>query len=220
MATAILDIDGTLVDTNYHHAIAWFRAFAAHDIVLPVWRIHRHIGMGGDQLVAAVCGDETERELGDRIRNAEGEEYSRLIGEVRTMEGSRELIVTLKERGHVVVLASSAKQDEVDAYLDLLEARDVADAWTTSGDVEATKPEPDLVRAALDRVDATPDDAVMVGDTPWDVEAARRAGVSTLAVVTGGFAEQELREAGAAGVFESVAELLEWLDETSLGHAS
>ncbi|MGZ4165172.1 MAG: HAD family hydrolase [Solirubrobacteraceae bacterium] len=220
MATAILDIDGTLVDTNYHHAIAWFRAFAAHDIVLPVWRIHRHIGMGGDQLVAAVCGDETERELGDRIRNAEGEEYSRLIGEVRTMEGSRELIVTLKERGHVVVLASSAKQDEVDAYLDLLEARDVADAWTTSGDVEATKPEPDLVRAALDRVDATPDDAVMVGDTPWDVEAARRAGVSTLAVVTGGFAEQELREAGAAGVFESVAELLERLDETSLGHAS
>jgi HAD superfamily hydrolase (TIGR01509 family) len=217
VTTAILDIDGTLVDTNYQHAIAWFRAFVAHDIVLPIWRIHRHIGMGGDQVVTALCGEDTERRLGERIREAEGEEYGKLIGEVRTMEGSRELIVTLKELGHVVVLASSAKEGEVDAYLDLLDAREVADAWTTSADVEATKPEPDLVKAALDRVDADADDAVMVGDTPWDVEAARRAGVGTLAVVTGGFAEQELREAGAVDVFESVAELLERLDETPLG---
>jgi HAD superfamily hydrolase (TIGR01509 family) len=217
VATAILDIDGTLVDTNYHHAIAWFRAFLAHDIVLPIWRIHRHIGMGGDQVVTALCGEDIERRLGDRIRDAEGEEYGRLIGEVRTMEGSRELIVILKERGHVVVLASSAKEAEVDAYLDLLEARELADAWTSSGDVEATKPAPDLVQAALDRVGADADDAVMIGDTPWDVEAARRAGVGTLAVVTGGFAEQELREAGAVEVFESVAELLERLDETPLG---
>jgi HAD superfamily hydrolase (TIGR01509 family) len=220
MATAILDIDGTLVDTNYHHAIAWFRAFVANDIVRPIWRIHRHIGMGGDQLVAAVCGEDIERELGDRIRDAEGAEYAKLIGEVRTMQGSRELITTLKSRGHVVVLASSAKEGEVDAYLDLLDAREVADAWTTSGDVEATKPEPDLVRAALDRAGATADDAVMVGDTPWDVEAASRAGVGTLAVVTGGFAEQELRDAGAVDVFESVAELLERLDETPLGNGS
>ncbi|HYZ80341.1 MAG TPA: HAD-IA family hydrolase, partial [Solirubrobacteraceae bacterium] len=138
----------------------------------------------------------------------------------RTMQGSRELITSLKDRGHVVVLASSAKEDEVDTYLDLLDAREVADAWTSSGDVEATKPEPDLVRAALDRVGATADGAVMVGDTPWDVEAARRAGVGTVAVVTGGFAEQELREAGAVDVFESVAELLERLDQTPLGNGS
>ncbi|HEY2321155.1 MAG TPA: HAD family hydrolase [Solirubrobacteraceae bacterium] len=216
MSTAILDIDGTLVDTNYHHAIAWFRAFVAHDIVLPIWRIHRHIGMGGDQLVSALCGEDIERERGDDIRDAEKAEYGKLIGEVRTMERSRELIAALKDSGHLVVLASSAKDDEVDAYLDLLDARELADGWTTSADVESTKPEPDLVRAALDRVDAEPDDAVMVGDTPWDVEAARRAGVGTLAVVTGGFAEQELREAGALDVFESVAELLERLDETPL----
>jgi HAD superfamily hydrolase (TIGR01509 family) len=136
------------------------------------------------------------------------------------MDGSRELIEALKQRGHTVVLASSAKEDEVDTYLDLLDAREVADAWTSSGDVEATKPEPDLVRAALDRVGATADGAVMVGDTPWDVEAARRAGVGTVAVVTGGFAEQELREAGAVDVFESVAELLERLDQTPLGNGS
>ena len=216
MATAILDIDGTLVDTNYHHAIAWFRAFAGHDIVLPIWRIHRHIGMGGDQLVGALCGEEVEREHGDRIRAAETEEYSTLIGEVRTMAGSRELIETLKDRGHVVVLASSAKQDEVDVYLDLLDARDLADAWTTSADVESTKPAPDLVHAALDRVGGSAGRAVMVGDSPWDVKAAAGADVGTLAVMTGGFSEQELRDAGAAGVFESVAELRDRLDASPL----
>ena len=110
MSTAILDIDGTLVDTNYHHTISWARAFARHDIVVPLWRIHRHIGMGGDQLVVALCGEQVEDELGDEIRDAESEEYMQLIGEVRPMEGARELIVALKERGHAVVLASSAKE--------------------------------------------------------------------------------------------------------------
>jgi HAD superfamily hydrolase (TIGR01509 family) len=216
MATAVLDIDGTLVDTNYHHAIAWFRAFAHHGLVLPIWRIHRHIGMGSDQVVTALCGEEVEARLGDAIRDAEGDEYAQLIGEVRTMEASRELMVSLKDRGHVIVLASSAKEDEVDAYLDLLDARDLADAWTTSADVESTKPAPDLVHAAMARVDGQPADAVMVGDTPWDVKAAAAADVPTLAVVTGGFSEAELHEAGAVGVFESVADLRERLDETPL----
>jgi len=216
MALAVLDIDGTLVDTNYHHAIAWFRAFRAHRIVLPIWRIHRHLGMGGDQLVEALTDAGTERELGDEIRDAETERYMELIDEVETMDGSRELIEELKRRGHTVVLASSAKQDEVDHYLELLGGRGLADAWTTSADVEATKPAPDLVSAALERAGATSDDAVMVGDTPWDVEAARRAGVGTLAVLTGGFSEQELRDAGAVEVFESVAELGGALDRTPL----
>jgi HAD superfamily hydrolase (TIGR01549 family) len=216
MATAVLDIDGTLVDTNYHHAIAWFRAFAHHGLILPVWRIHRHIGMGGDQMVTALCGEEVESRLGDDIRDAEGDEYAKLIGEVRTMVGARELIVSLKERGHAVVLASSAKEDEVEAYLDLLDAREIADAWTTSADVESTKPAPDLVQAAMARLDSDSADAVMVGDTPWDVKAAAGADVPTLTVVTGGFSEAELREAGAAAVYESVAELRDRLDETAL----
>ena len=216
MAVAVLDIDGTLVDTNYHHAIAWFRAFRAHGIVLPIWRIHRHLGMGGDQLVEALTDAATERGHGDEIRDAETERYLELIDEVETMDGSRELIEELKRRGHSVVLASSAKEDEVDHYLELLGARELADAWTTSADVEATKPAPDLVSAALERVGGSSDDAVMVGDTPWDVEAARRAGVGTLAVLTGGFSEQELREAGASEVFESVGELCQSLDRTAL----
>ena len=132
------------------------------------------------------------------------------------MKGSRELIEDLRGRGHTVVLASSAKEAEIDHYLDLLDGRELANAWTTSDDVQSTKPAPDLVHAALDRVDGSADNAVMIGDTPWDVQAAGKAGVSTLAVLTGGFAIEELEESGAAGVFESVAELSNRLDETPL----
>jgi HAD superfamily hydrolase (TIGR01509 family) len=214
---AILDIDGTLVDTNYQHAIAWYRAFRQHGIVLPVWRIHRHIGMGGDQVIAALTGERTEREQGDEIRATESDVYKQLIGEVETMEASRELIEQLKRRGHTVILASSAKDWEVDHYLDLLGARELADGWTTSADVQATKPEPDLVNAALKRAGQDGRDAVMVGDTPWDVRAASNAGVPTVAVLTGGFAIDELTESGAEAVFESVAELCSRLGQTSLG---
>jgi HAD superfamily hydrolase (TIGR01509 family) len=213
---AILDVDGTLVDTNYHHTIAWFRAFCRHGIVLPLWRIHRHIGMGGDQVVAALTDERTDSERGDDIRASESELYFELIDEVQPMEGARELIEDLRRRGHTVVLASSAKEAEIDHYLDLLDGRELANAWTTSADVQSTKPAPDLVHAALERVDGSAADAVMVGDTPWDVHAASRAGVSTLAVLTGGFAIEELEESGAAAVFESVAELSDRLQETAL----
>lgn len=216
MTIAVLDIDGTLVDTNYHHALAWYRAFRQHEIVLPIWRIHRHIGMGGDQLVAALTDDRTEDEQGDDIRAAEKTLYFQFIEEVEPMDGARELIERLGQRGHKVVLASSAKEDEVEHYLDLLDARQLADAWTTSADVESTKPAPDLVSSALERVDGSADDAVMVGDTPWDVEAAGKLSVPTLAVRTGGFGVDELREAGAADVFESVIELCQKLDQTPL----
>ncbi len=133
---AVLDVDGTLVDTNYQHAIAWYRAFRQNGKILPIWRIHRHIGMGGDQLVAALAGEEWDEEHGDDVRTAEKALYLALIEEVEPLEGARELIEELKERGHSVVLASSAKADEVDHYLDLLDARELADDWTTSADVE------------------------------------------------------------------------------------
>jgi HAD superfamily hydrolase (TIGR01509 family) len=214
--TAILDIDGTLVDTNYQHAVAWYRAFRQNDVVLPVWRIHRHIGMGGDQVIAALTDERTDEEKGDDIRGAEKALYLAMIEEVEALEGARDLIERLKDAGKTVVMASSAKDDEVDHYLDLLQARELADDWTTSADVEQTKPEPDLVKAALDKANAEPGDAVMLGDTPWDCEAARRAGVETVALMTGGFSEQELTDAGAAAVFESLPELLERIEETPL----
>jgi HAD superfamily hydrolase (TIGR01509 family) len=217
MAVAILDIDGTLVDTNYQHAIAWFRAFRRYELTLPIWRIHRHIGMGGDQLVPAVAGDEFESKHGDDVREDEKTLYGELIDEVRPVRDARELIEELKANGHTVLLASSAKQEEVDHYLDLLDARDLADGWTSSADVESTKPEPDLVYAALQKAGSEASKAVMIGDTPFDVEAAKRAGVPTLAVLTGGFSEQELRDAGATEVYESVEELREQLGASALG---
>ena len=212
---AILDIDGTLVDSNYQHTIAWYRALRQHGHVLPIWRIHRHIGMGGDQLVASLCGDEVEAQQGDDIRDAEKALYMALIDEVEPLAGARDLMVDLKRAGRRIVLASSAKPDEVEHYLDLLDARGLADAWTSSGDVESTKPEPDLVHAALER--AGSDSAVMIGDSIWDCEAAARAGVQTVAVLTGGFSEQELRDAGAVAVFRSIEELRRRLSETPLG---
>ena len=211
---AILDVDGTLIDTNYQHALAWFRAFRQHGIVLPVWRIHRHIGMGGDQLVAALTSEEVEEQKGEDIRATEKVLYFELIEEVRPLTGARELIEDLRRAGQRIVLASSAKPEEVDHYLELLDARGIVDDWTTSGDVEATKPDPDLVNAAIEK--AGEKDAVMVGDSTWDCIAAKRAGIETVAVLTGGFSEQELLDAGAACVFESIEELRGRLSDTPL----
>ena len=214
---AILDIDGTLVDTNYQHVVAWYRAFRQHGHVVPMWVIHRHIGMGGDQLVESICGEEVEREQGDDIRATEKPLYKAMIEEVEPLEGARELMVDLKDAGHTVILASSAKEDELEHYLDLLDARDLADDWTSSADVEETKPAPDIVHSALAKAGADAGDAVMVGDTPWDIQAAEKAGVPTLAVLTGGFSEQELADAGALQVFPTMQDLRKGLARTPLG---
>jgi HAD superfamily hydrolase (TIGR01549 family) len=214
---AILDVDGTLVDTNYHHALAWFRAFREHNIVLPLWRLHRHVGMGGDKYVAAVAGDEVEARLGDELRERWETFFDEVIDETEPLAGARDLIADLKGRGHTLVLASSAVEKHVDAFVDKLDVRELADAWTTKDDVAASKPAPDLVRVALDK--AGTDDAIMVGDTPWDVEAARKCGLETITVMTGGYSEQELRDAGAVAVFESVESLWRSLDETPFAHS-
>ncbi len=203
---AILDVDGTLVDTNYHHALAWHRALHAHGHPVQMWRVHRHIGMGGDQILDALIGEKAAAEQGDSIRDAEAEAYGELIDEVEPMEGARELIEKLRDAGASVILASSAKQEEVDHYLNLLEARELIDDWTTSADVESTKPDPDLVLAALEKA-GNDNPSVMVGDSVWDVKAAKAAGVPTLAVLTGGFSKAELLDAGASQVVESIAEL-------------
>ena len=214
LPAALLDVDGTLVDTNYHHALGWYRAFRRHEILLPLWRIHRHMGMGGDQLVASLCGQDVEQRLGDEVRAAETDLYMELIGEVEPLPDARRLIEALKARGHPVVLASSAKSHEVDHYLDLLDARELVDGWTTAQDVERTKPHPDLVAAGLEKAGGGP--GVMVGDSTWDCEAARRCGVRTVGLLTGGFSEQELLDAGAELAFESIADLIRGLDRTPL----
>ncbi len=216
--TAILDVDGTLVDTNYQHAIAWFRAFRRFDITLPLWRLHRGIGMGGEVFVPELAGQDVEREHGDELREAWEEEFGQLLPEVQPLAGARELMVELKERGFRLVLASSGKRMHVDAFLDLLDARSLADSWTTSDDAENSKPAPDLVQAALATVDGA--SGVMVGDSVYDVQAANKLGVPTLTLRTGGFSMEELQEAGAVAVFDSLVHLRESLDETALAQAT
>lgn len=213
--TAILDVDGTLVDSNYQHALAWYRAFALQGITLPVWRCHRAIGMGGDQLVPHLAGDGFDAEHGDEVRSAEHVLFEQMIAEVRPFEGARGLIEDLKSRGCKVVLASSAKPQDIAHHMDLLDARELADGWTDSSMVARTKPAPDLVKAALDLVGGGP--GVMVGDSTWDVRAATALKVPTVCVRTGGFGVDELREAGAVAVFDSIAELRERLSETPFG---
>ena len=212
---AILDVDGTLVDTNYQHALAWYRAFRQHDFIVPIWKIHRSIGMGSDQLIPHLIGEEAAEKAEEDLSAAEKPLFRAMIEECEPLEGARQLIADLHEAGKTVILASSANQQDIDHYLDLLDAREIADDWTTSDDVEKTKPEPDLVQAALEK--AGTEDAVMIGDSTWDIEAAKRAGIDTIAVMTGGFSADELKEAGAAQVFESIEELRQRIGETALG---
>jgi HAD superfamily hydrolase (TIGR01549 family) len=214
---AVLDVDGTLVDTNYQHALAWYRAFRSLGETYPIWRIHRLIGMGGDQLVSAIGGDEVEARIGDQARERWVEEFDPLMEETALLPGARELIVALKERGHRVVLASSGKPHHVERALDLLDARDLADDWTTSEDVEETKPAPDLLQVALKKL-GEPVDApsMVVGDSVYDVEAAKNAGMPAIVVRSGGFGDDELRDAGALAIYDTPADLIAALDDTDL----
>jgi HAD superfamily hydrolase (TIGR01549 family) len=210
--TAIFDVDGTLVDTNYQHALAWFRAFRRFDITLPLWQLHRGIGMGGDNYVTHVAGEEVEQRYGRQLRAAWAEEFDQMIGEVQPFAATRPLLEEIKKRGFKLVLASSGKAEHVDVFLDLIGGRDLADAWTTSDDVRSSKPSPDLVSAALQKVEGA--SGCMVGDSVWDVEAAGKLDVPTVGVLTGGFSREELKDAGAIRVFDSLGSMLDELDTT------
>lgn len=206
--TVLLDVDGTLVDSNYQHAIAWHRAFREHGYRAAIWEIHRHVGMGGDQFVEALLGEEAENADGDELRDAHSEAYSKLIGEVEAIEGASELIAELDDAGARVVISSSGERDEIDRYVDLLGAGGRIAGATTSADAARSKPDPELVEVALDKYGAG-GPALMIGDSTWDVKAADAAGVPTLSLLTGGFSQAELREAGAAEVAHSIAKLRE-----------
>ena len=212
--TAILDIDGTLVDTNYQHALAWYRAFRRHGVVMPIWQIHRAIGIGSDRVVEMLAGEKVEKDLGEALRAAQSPLYEDMIDEVEPMRDAHELLRDLKRAGHPVILASSAEEKEVEHYIELLDAGDYVDGYTTSADVRKTKPEPDIVNAAVEK--AGGGGAVMIGDSTWDCKAATRARLPSIGVLTGGFSEQELTEAGATVVFDSVGHLREHLNTTDL----
>lgn len=208
---ALLDIDGTLLDSTYHHALAWSRAFADLGVPVPTWRIHRHIGMGGERLIAAVTDDETAERIGDDLQQRWERAYDELIGETRLLPGARDLLDALRGAGLRVVLASSSIPKHAERALELLDAEHRADAWTTSEDAEESKPHPELLDKALAQVNAR--SAVMIGDATWDVEAARQREIPTIGLLCGGFGEAELRAAGAVATYDDPADLATHLDE-------
>jgi len=204
--TVLFDVDGTLVDSTYHHAVAWHRAFRGLGVDVPIWQVHRAIGMGGDRLVAHVAGEGVEERLGDALRAAWRREYEPLRDEIASLPQAHELLELLKGQGFRLALASSGQPDHTEQAVGLLAASALLDAVTTSEDAEESKPEPDILRTALDAAGGSR--AVVVGDSPYDVQAAARLGAPCIAVRTGGFGADELTGAGAVLVVESVADLL------------
>jgi phosphoglycolate phosphatase-like HAD superfamily hydrolase len=207
----LLDIDGTLVDSAYFHTLAWQRSLTASGFAVPAFRVHRLIGMGGDQFVEALLGKAAEREHGDALRDGWEREYEPLLPEVRPLPGAAALIERAEEEGWRVVFASSSPGEHLERYLELLGAEHLRDRATTSEDVEATKPAPDLIEVALGRAGTRR--ALLVGDATHDVRAAANAGIATACVLTGGYSEAELREAGAVDVYPTAAELGDRLGE-------
>jgi len=202
----LFDVDGTLVDTNYLHTVAWSRAFADAGEWAPMNAIHRLVGMGGDQLVPELLGHECPDATEARPRR-----YKELQDGARAFPGAADLLRALHGAGVAAVLATSSPDDELDPLLALLDVDDALDGRTTADDVERSKPEPDIVRAALDVGAVDPKRALLVGDSVWDVRAARAAGIGCVAVETGGFSVHELSEAGALHVYRDVQEVLDQL---------
>ncbi len=205
--TVLLDVDGTLVDSTYHHAVAWYRAFRAHDIDLPVWRVHRAIGMGGDMLVPFLVGDEVEQRIGDALREAWQREYKPLLDEVSPLEGAAELVRSLKKQGFTVALASSGEAELTESSVQKLGIADLLDASTSSNDAEQSKPAPDIFQAALTAAGGSR--GIVVGDSVYDVQAAKAMGAACVCVRTGGFGVEELRAAGAVLVVDGPKELID-----------
>jgi HAD superfamily hydrolase (TIGR01509 family) len=203
----LLDVDGTLVDTNHLHAVAWAEAFAQQDRVVPTADIHSRIGMGAERLIEELGG----KDVVDEITAAHTALYGQWAGHLRALPGARDLLKGLKDRGLTVVLASSASEREMKALLTALDAEGLYDDVTTSADAEGAKPAPDILQVALDKAGLSASDAVMVGDAVWDGEAAERAGLRFVGVTCGGTSEQALRGAGAVEVWAGPQALLDGL---------
>jgi len=210
-AAVLLDVDGTLVDSNYLHTMAWARAFAEHGVEVATSTIHHCIGMGAQEMLQSLLGEARED-----LSEAHSRHMGELRAEMRRLPGAQELLRALKHSGLRVVLATSAKADEVDALRKVIDSDDAIDAVTSSQDVENAKPAPDLFLTAAEAAGVPPERAIAVGDTVWDVRAATAAGMRCVCVCTGGIGAHELREAGAAAVYDDCRDLLRWLDQSPI----
>jgi HAD superfamily hydrolase (TIGR01509 family) len=217
---ALFDVDGTLVDTNYLHTVTWWQAFGQAGYHVSMTDIHRAIGMGSDQMLGRLLPADRDKDADADLRTAHSALYATYWSRLRPLPGAAHLLRACKERGLAVVLASSADEPEFNALRAALDAEDAIDAATFAGDVESSKPAPDLIEAALDRVGVPAREAVFTGDTVWDVQACQKAGVPCIGLLSGGISRDELTEAGAVEVYRGPADLLAALRGSLLGGAS
>ena len=207
----ILDLDGTVVDTVYQHVLAWRSAFLSVGVDIPSWRIHRAIGIGGDRLVGELAGRAVENAVGDEVRRLHGMRFEDQLPHVTPTDGAPELLEALRGRDLKVVVASSGARESTERLLSVLGAAETLHAWVSGDQAESSKPDPDVVRMALEKVSG--EAALVIGDTVWDVESAQRCGFPCIGVLTGGVSDTELREAGALDVRDNPAAITADLDD-------
>lgn len=216
VTAALFDVDGTLVDSNYLHAVTWWEAFDQAGYQVPMADVHRAIGMGSGQLLDELLPGDRDRDADAGLRAAHSALYGTYWTRLRPLPGAAGLLRACKRRGLTVVLASSADESEFRALRAALDAEDAIDAVTFAGDVESSKPAPDLVETALARAGVPAEEAVFTGDTVWDVQACRKAAVPCIGLLSGGISRDELIAAGAAQVYAGPADLLAALGSSLL----
>jgi HAD superfamily hydrolase (TIGR01509 family) len=215
ISAVLFDVDGTVVDSNDAHAHAWVKAFSEAGLTVSFDAVRWKIGMGGDKLMPAVSGLSVESPEGERITKRRGEIFTtEFLPNLQPFRQAGELVAAIKARGITAVAASSAQKDELQKLLDIANAAWLLDGYTSSDDAEESKPDPDIIVAAVKQARARPADALMIGDTPYDVEAARRAGVEVIGFRCGGWGDQDL--AGARAIFDGPWDLLAHLDDLPL----
>jgi len=212
----LFDVDGTLVDTTYLHAVAWWEALRQHDRDVPMAAIHRGIGMGSDKLLDHLLGEQRDRDDDEAMVKAHEVLYGAWWERLRPLPGAADCLRTVAGRGLAVVLASSAREAELGKLRRVLDADDVIAAATSSADAEQSKPAPDILQAALDQSDVDPRRAVFVGDSVWDVQAAAELDIPCIGLTCGGTSADELAKAGAVATYEDPAGLLAALDESPI----
>jgi HAD superfamily hydrolase (TIGR01509 family) len=213
----LFDVDGTLIDSAYIHTLAWWQAFRQSGFDVPMARIHRCVGMGGARLVDNLLPDSRNKDVDEAILSAHTGIFGTYWPSLRAFDGARDLLAKCSASGLAVALASSAKEQDLEALRSALSADDFIDAATSSNDAENSKPEPDILVAALEVVGLEASGAVYVGDAVWDVMAAGKLGIPTVALTCGGTSEAELREAGAVEVYDGPRELLDNLGGSVIG---
>jgi HAD superfamily hydrolase (TIGR01509 family) len=213
----LFDVDGTLVDTTFVHAVCWGEALRQHGHHVPMADLHHAVGMSSDQLLGHCLGDDRDQDADDAIVESHKTLYKQWWGRLTPLPGARDLLRACAERGLDVVLASSAAEEELAALTSALDADDAITAATSSSDAEAGKPEPDIIEAALGESGLSADQVFFVGDAVWDGRAAERAGVRFVGLTCGGTPAEDLRAAGAVEVWDDPAHLLENLEKSALG---